>query len=497
MRRQLRDLLPGFEHVQVERVAGESIGEMWLRLMRRFAPFSIAHTAALLGEGTDPGVFAVALALAPTRMLAYDAAGERFHLQPRQAISSLLFLRGWPVDKIHLRPWRDDTVHYPDILKLAGKELDAQLPTVAILSPYLPWPLSHGGAVRIFNLIRVAAGTWNIHLLAFSESRDVVELGPLKELCRSVTLVKKPEYRRLRWASLSPPEVLEYDTPAMHEAVRGVKRDLLQTEFTQLATYGGEVLVEHDVTMDLAAQEHARVGTLTSWWNLWRWRRFERAALERYRAVAVMSGKDRAQLGIGRVVPNGVDLERFEARPERDGAGLLFIGSFRHFPNALAYRFLVEEFWPLLRARLPDARLDVVAGPNPELYYPFGAIPAVDGIRVHSFVSDVRPLYAAANLVLIPTPVSAGTNIKALEAMAMRRAILSTPSGVNGLDLQHGENVWIAEGAANFALSAVQLLGDFRLRVKLAERARKIAEERFDWQAIGREQEAMWRSLLP
>ena len=84
MRRELRELLPGFEHVEVERMVGESCGDLWLRLMRRFAPFSIAHTAALLGKGTDRGMFAVGLALAPTRMLAYDAAGERFHLQVRQ-----------------------------------------------------------------------------------------------------------------------------------------------------------------------------------------------------------------------------------------------------------------------------------------------------------------------------------------------------------------------------------------------------------------------------
>ena len=49
MRRELRELLPEFEHVEVERMVGESGGELWLRLMRRFAPFSIAHTAALLG----------------------------------------------------------------------------------------------------------------------------------------------------------------------------------------------------------------------------------------------------------------------------------------------------------------------------------------------------------------------------------------------------------------------------------------------------------------
>lgn len=495
MRQQLRQILPGYEHREIDLVSGESAGSLLLRLMREFAPFSIAHTAALLGPEASANVFLAAMTLAPTRMLAYDSHGERFHLSWKTPVSSLLFCKGWPVDQIHLRPWRDDTIHSPEILRISGCPVDSSKKTVAVLSPYLPWPLSHGGAVRIYNLLRVCSGRYNLHLLAFTESKDAVELGPLKEICCGVTLVNKPEFRRLRWASLRPAETIEYDTPAMHEALRAVKRDLLQTEFTQLANYGGEVLVEHDVTMDLAAQEHARMGSLRSWWNLRRWQRFERAALPNFKGVVVMSEKDRMAIG-GRVIPNGVDLERYLPAPEPIGERMLFIGSFRHFPNALAYRFLVEEFWPRLKRLLPGAELHVVAGPSPELYYPFGAIPAAEGVKLHSFVSDVRPLYNAANLILIPTPVSAGTNIKALEAMAMERAMLSTPSGVNGLELKHEEHVWIAEGPQAFADSAARLLRDNGLRRLLAKRARAVVEEKFDWRAIGREQEALWESLL-
>ncbi len=495
MRRELKQILPGYEHHEIDLLQGENTGSLWLRLMREFAPFSLAHTAALIGPDTNASVFKAALALAPTRMLAYDSHGERFHMSWKAPLSSLLFLKGWPIDQIHLRPWRDDTVHSPEILRLDGCPVDSSKKTVAVMSPYLPWPLSHGGAVRIYNLLRVCSDRYNLHLLAFTESKDAVELGPLRDICCGVTLVQKPEFRSLRWASLRPAEVVEYETPAMQEALRGVKRDLLQTEFTQLAGYGGDVLVEHDVTMDLAAQEHARVGSCASWWNLRRWQQFERAVLPKFRGVVVMSEKDRLAVG-GSVISNGVDLERFVPEPEPAGTGMLFIGSFRHFPNALAYRFLIEEFWPKLKLLLPEAKLDVVAGPSPELYYPFGAIPTAPGVNLHSFVSDLRPLYNATNLVLIPTPVSAGTNIKALEAMAMERAMLSTPSGVNGLELRHEEHVWIADGAAAFAGSAARLLKDARLRQALAKRARAVVEEKFDWRAIGREQEALWESLL-
>ncbi|MBI3695978.1 MAG: hypothetical protein HY238_14200, partial [Acidobacteria bacterium] len=38
---------------------------------------------------------------------------------------------------------------------------------VAVVSPYLPFPLSHGGAIRIFNLLRAAAREADIYLFAF------------------------------------------------------------------------------------------------------------------------------------------------------------------------------------------------------------------------------------------------------------------------------------------------------------------------------------------
>ncbi|WP_031500274.1 glycosyltransferase family 4 protein [Bryobacter aggregatus] len=493
-REELHQILPAFEHRDEALLPGETPGEMWLRLVSQYPPWSIAHTAARVGSRE----FLPALALAPTRMLAYDSSGERFHLHPRQLLASLLFLEGQPVHRIHLRPWRDDTQHFADRIEIGGRPLNPALPTVAVLSPYLPWPLSHGGAVRIFHMLREAAKHSNLRLLAFTESSDRIDAGPLQDLCTSITLVRKPEFRRLAWASLLPPEVLEYETPAMRQALSDTRYDLLQTEFTQLANYGGDILVEHDVTMDLATQEHAMRGTLASWWKQFRWQRFERARLKAFRAIAVMSEKDRLQVQHpnAHVIPNGVDLDRFHPTPEPEGANLLFIGSFRHFPNALAFRFLIEEFWPILRKRMPQATLTVVAGPQPELYYPFGAIPQAAGLELHSFVRDVKPLYDQTNLVLVPTPVSAGTNIKALEAMAMQRAILSTPSGINGLDLEHGVSAWVASGAEDFASSAELLLRDPQRRAQLAGQARKLAEEKFDWKPIGKLQEAMWQALL-
>ncbi len=76
------------------------------------------------------------------------------------------------------------------------------------------------------------------------------------------------------------------------------------------------------------------------------------------------------------------------------------------------------------------------------------------------FVADVRPLYVEANLVIVPTTVSAGTNVKVLEAMAMQRAVVSTPSGCAGLGLLHGHSVWNAETPEAFAAGVATLIAD-------------------------------------
>ena len=319
-------------------------------------------------------------------------------------------------------------------------------------------------------------------------------------------LVKKPQYREPRWASLEPPEVVEYRSPAMQAALDSVCREqqikLLQVEYTALASYPGQVLVEHDVTFDLFSQIHQREGTLSSWWNLWRWKRFETRALNRFQRVVAMSEKDAEMLDLPgvRVVPNGVDLQRFRPEPETPGRRLLFIGSFRHFPNIDAYRFFTERVWPSLSELYPDITLTVVGGPDPMLHwssYTGTLAPAGDErIRVLGFVSDVRPLYVEANLVIVPTTVSAGTNLKVLEAMAMERAVVSTTSGCAGLGLEHPTSVWRADSPEDFATGISTLLENQELRQSIAREARRLALDKFDWLRLGDVQAALWRELL-
>ncbi len=500
---EVRTLIPDRRHFT-------ATPENWPELRRQLRRYRVGLAPVMLTR--EPNALRrSAYRLAPLKILAYNSRLERHHLRPN--LASFLFWRGVPLDRIHLRPrwWpfprRQRTIAPDTVVVHEGRACSPDRRRIAVLTPYFPYPLSHGGAVRIYHLLRELAREFDIILFAFTDTRDLPpsETGPVLEICARAVLVEKPRYRDPRWSTLLPPEVHEFSSPAMRRALAEEKRafgyEALQVEYTQLAEYGGDALVEHDITFDLFAQVWRRDRTLAAWWDWFRWRRFERRAWQRYQQIVVMSKKDAEVAGTRAVViENGVDLDRFHPEPEPPGQRLLFIGSFRHFPNVAAFRFFTERVWPLLRDNFPQMTVTVVAGPDHLTYWRAFADspepPADPRIQLLGFIADVRPLYVETNLVLVPTTVSAGTNVKVLEAMAMQRAVLATPSGCAGLGLLHGHSVWEAEAPAAFAAGIATLINDPERREQIARAAYDHARRNFDWRAIGEKQRELLRRML-
>jgi hypothetical protein len=283
--------------------------ESYWTLRARFRKYRIGLLPVLMP------VRGAAWLLAPRKILAYNTRLERHHLTP--SIASLLFSRGVPLDRIFLRPFNRDTVRPAGHRVMEGRARNPKRKSIAVLAPYLPYPLAHGGAVRMFNLLREMAREFDVIVYAFTEDDDIPEVDPLLEFCSRLYLVEKPRYREPHWSTIAPPEVGEYESPAMLSIWRAREADVAQVEYTHLARYGGDILVEHDVTFDLYAQIRARKKTIGAWWDWWRWNRFETRAVQGFRSVVVMSEKDRALLGTGRVIENGVDLARFVPQPHR------------------------------------------------------------------------------------------------------------------------------------------------------------------------------------
>jgi len=167
---------------------------------------------------------------------------------------------------------------------------------------------------------------------------------------------------------------------------------------------------------------------------------------------------------------------------------LLFIGSFAHKPNVLALEFFLRDVFPRLR----DVTLHVIAGQNHTRFWDLKHT----GVEVDGFVSDVRPAYRQASVVIAPLVASAGTNVKIVEAMAMGKAIVSTDAGIHGLELEPGADLIVANSPEEMAAAITLVLESSSTRSALERQARTTAERVYGWKAMGDVQKSLYNDLL-
>jgi glycosyltransferase involved in cell wall biosynthesis len=240
----------------------------------------------------------------------------------------------------------------------------------------------------------------------------------------------------------------------------------------------------------------------------WRWklnrdlhwlRQTERKTVARWTAGAVCSPLDSQRMAelTGHslwVVPNSYEFS--DSTPERVGESihLLFVGTLSYVPNAAGLRWFMSDVWPTVRQRLGARASFAVVGYSPP--EDIVAFSDTAGVSVVADAPSVRPYYQAANIVIIPLLAGSGTRIKAIEAAAERRAIVTTTLGCEGLDFSDGVHVVMADSASDFAEAIVRLAHEPTTRLELATAARAFAEEHFSAQVVRADLQAKLSGLL-
>jgi glycosyltransferase involved in cell wall biosynthesis len=180
------------------------------------------------------------------------------------------------------------------------------------------------------------------------------------------------------------------------------------------------------------------------------------------------------------VVPNAVDLESFAPQPtEVDPERLLFFGAMNYHPNIDGVTYFVKEVLPLIVAERPNVVFEVI-GQNPP-----AEILALAGrnVTITGFVPDPRPYLDRASAVVVPLRVGGGTRFKIVEAMAKGRPIVSTTIGAEGLEVEHGRELLLADDPTSFARETLRLLESPELGAGLGGNARQRAEQSYGWGA--------------
>lgn len=249
------------------------------------------------------------------------------------------------------------------------------------------------------------------------------------------------------------------------------------------------------VALDLDDIEHRKFGRLLRQPPVWpgkrlgyAWlpalRRAERRAVRTARKTFVCSEEDRSYVagwaktaGVA-VVPNATEIP--PAPPPASDPAMLFLGSFAYGPNQAGVSWLLEEVWPRVRERMPEARL-LLAGPGSR--EKVGASPPA-GVEALGFVEDLADAYGQARVACAPILAGGGTRLKIVEAAAYGRPVVSTTLGAEGLDLRAGEHLLLADDPSEFAAACVELLSNPERCREMGDAARAFVADRYDRTAI-------------
>jgi glycosyltransferase involved in cell wall biosynthesis len=143
-------------------------------------------------------------------------------------------------------------------------------------------------------------------------------------------------------------------------------------------------------------------------------------------------------------------------RPYRERAGIVFIGGFRHPPNADAMLWYAREVLPLVRARLPGVVTTVVGAEPPASVRAL----ACRELVVAGHVEDIDPVFATARLSIAPLRYGAGVKGKVNLAMSYGVPVVATSAAVEGMHLVAGTDVLVADHPQAFADAVVLAYSD-------------------------------------
>ena len=229
------------------------------------------------------------------------------------------------------------------------------------------------------------------------------------------------------------------------------------------------------------------------------WRRYWSATLPKFDGLVAFTDEDVAMLkpyaprALITRVPLVVDLPERTANP-LGGADptVAYIGGYSHPPNGDAAMRLIRGIMPLVRNRVPQAKLFLVGDkPTEAMRHAATQLDVITG-RVDSVASYLDQ----ASVVALPIRLGGGMRVKLLEALGAGKAVVVSPLAAASLDLTDGEEVLLAESDKQFADGIARLLSDASERRRIAAGARAWAVRNLSVDARVRDYESLYARLV-
>lgn len=386
-------------------------------------------------------------------------------------------------------------------------------PPLLFLCHRIPYPPNKGDKIRSFHLLFHLSQHFDIYLATFiDDPLDRVWTPEVEKYCAKATFISLNSKIAslgsvtgfLTQSALSLPY---YKSETMQRWVNeqveanDINRVLVfSAVMAQYATHSS-VAVDNRIIdfVDVDSEKWRQYADLKPWPKSWVYRReaelllqYERQVAKIFDACFFVSPAEAALFS--KLAPesahkidhfeNGVDTGYF--RPSSDlpnpyGIGkraLVFTGAMDYWPNIDAACWFAKTVFPLLLNKDPKLTFYVV-GSNPS--NSVKKLAGLPHVEITGAVKDVRPYLQHAYAAVAPMRVARGVQNKVLEAMAMKKRVLVSSSGIEGIDIQSGNQVIVANSADEYVSAVQRLKSD--CSAKMGESARDHVIAHHSWSA--------------
>lgn len=393
---------------------------------------------------------------------------------------------------------------------------------ILMVFPFVPYPPNDGGRIGFFNPIKYISRKHEVSVVCLTDGLEQQDsIDELKTYCADLRTCRRStglDLCRLmkgivRWP---PGSAAKYWCKPMGALIQKIvterQPEIVEFHHLNTAIYRGfagatpSLLREHNVeykVWDRFATEARKTSErVYARWSASRVRDYEANMAPKFaRCLTVSEADSKHLLTIAPTaqvesIPSGVDTEYFYPCPDaaEEPYAMVLTGSFAWRPKQHNLRVLLTEIMPRIRSRVPQVTLTIVGKGVPEELRALAE--RTPGVEVTGTVPDVRPYVWRSSLVLNYLESGGGIALKVLEAMAMRKPVLSNSLGCEGIQATHGEHLFLADGAERFAEAAACLLSDEPVRQSLATKGHELITKTYGWASVAHRFDDCYRRII-
>ena len=395
---------------------------------------------------------------------------------------------------------------------------------ILMITPYVPFPPSSGGQIRTLNLLKYLSQKNEIILVClYKFESEKKHLAQLKPYCKKVYFCRRPEnpwtFKTIFGSvfSFNPFLIVRNFSQEAKEVLRELFHqehfDVIHVETFYVMPHLPKVnipvlLVEQ--TIEYKVYQHF-VKSLPKYiqplffidivklkfWERYYWRKASQVATVSDSDKQLISNLEPKIKPV--IIPNCAGDEMVAAKlvnKNLDNPYLLFQGNFLWLQNTEAANILIQKTLPLLKQTLKNFKL-VIAGQSAYKKIKIEKDKNLEIIDIPQSRSDmVLKLYQDATLFLAPIFGPGGTRLKILAAMANGLPVISTKTGISGLDVTDEDTVLIAETPKQFVEKISWILNNKDIYEKIRKQAYDLIKEKYNWEKIAHNLEIVYKKLI-